>query len=88
MWRLSDDSAAVLTVDFFTPIVDDPYAVSYTHLCVMPARCTGSPFTMNGLKRGVTSAWTLTEPRLLNTRTRSPFLTPVSYTHLGSHPSL
>lgn len=25
MWRLSDDSAAVLTVDFFTPIVDDPY---------------------------------------------------------------
>ena len=25
MWQLSDDSAAVLTVDFFTPIVDDPY---------------------------------------------------------------
>ena len=25
MWRLADDSAAVLTVDFFTPIVDDPY---------------------------------------------------------------
>lgn len=25
MWQLSDDAAAVLTVDFFTPIVDDPY---------------------------------------------------------------
>lgn len=25
VWRLSDDSAALLTVDFFTPIVDDPY---------------------------------------------------------------
>ncbi len=25
VWKLSDDAAAVLTVDFFTPIVDDPY---------------------------------------------------------------
>jgi len=25
VYRLSDDSAALLTVDFFTPIVDDPY---------------------------------------------------------------
>lgn len=25
VWKLSDDTAAVLTVDFFTPIVDDPY---------------------------------------------------------------
>lgn len=25
VWRLSDDAAAVLTVDFFTPVVDDPY---------------------------------------------------------------
>jgi selenide,water dikinase len=25
VWRLSDDMAALLTVDFFTPIVDDPY---------------------------------------------------------------
>lgn len=25
VWRISDDTAAVLTVDFFTPIVDDPY---------------------------------------------------------------
>src|SRR3954471_16543520 len=24
-WRLSDDVALVQTVDFFTPIVDDPY---------------------------------------------------------------
>src|SRR5215213_2067798 len=26
VWRLSDDVALVQTVDFFTPIVDDPYA--------------------------------------------------------------
>jgi len=26
VWRLSDDTALVQTVDFFTPIVDDPYA--------------------------------------------------------------
>lgn len=25
VYRLSDDMAALLTVDFFTPIVDDPY---------------------------------------------------------------
>lgn len=25
VWRISDDAAAVLTVDFFTPVVDDPY---------------------------------------------------------------
>lgn len=25
VWKLSDDTAAVLTVDFFTPVVDDPY---------------------------------------------------------------
>ena len=25
VWKMSDESAAVLTVDFFTPIVDDPY---------------------------------------------------------------
>ncbi len=25
VWKISDDTAAVLTVDFFTPIVDDPY---------------------------------------------------------------
>ena len=25
VYRLGDDAAAVLTVDFFTPIVDDPY---------------------------------------------------------------
>lgn len=25
VWKISDESAAVLTVDFFTPIVDDPY---------------------------------------------------------------
>lgn len=25
VWRLSDDVAAVLTADFFTPVVDDPY---------------------------------------------------------------
>ena len=25
MYRLSDDTAAVLTLDFFTPVVDDPY---------------------------------------------------------------
>ena len=25
VWRIDDDTAAVLTVDFFTPIVDDPY---------------------------------------------------------------
>lgn len=25
VWRLSDDMAALLTIDFFTPIVDDPY---------------------------------------------------------------
>ena len=25
MWRLTDDLAAVLNVDFFTPVVDDPY---------------------------------------------------------------
>ena len=26
VYRLSDDQALVATVDFFTPIVDDPYA--------------------------------------------------------------
>ncbi|NTV11443.1 MAG: selenide, water dikinase SelD, partial [Zoogloea sp.] len=25
VYRLTDDMAALLTVDFFTPIVDDPY---------------------------------------------------------------
>lgn len=25
VWRINDETAAVLTVDFFTPIVDDPY---------------------------------------------------------------
>ena len=25
VWKMADDMAAVLTVDFFTPIVDDPY---------------------------------------------------------------
>lgn len=25
VWKITDDTAAVLTVDFFTPIVDDPY---------------------------------------------------------------
>ncbi len=25
VWKLSNDTAAVLTIDFFTPIVDDPY---------------------------------------------------------------
>lgn len=25
VWKIADDTAAVLTVDFFTPVVDDPY---------------------------------------------------------------
>ena len=25
VWKMTDDAAAVLTVDFFTPVVDDPY---------------------------------------------------------------
>ena len=29
VYRLSDDKAAVLTVDFFAPVVDDPYSYGY-----------------------------------------------------------
>ena len=34
VYKITDDVAAIHTVDFFTPIVDDPYPVSYTHLDV------------------------------------------------------
>ena len=32
VYRLDDNTAIIVTVDFFTPITHDPYAVSYTHL--------------------------------------------------------
>ena len=32
VYKISDELALVQTVDFFPPIADDPYPVSYTHL--------------------------------------------------------
>ena len=54
------------------------YSPAQPKWCVMPTWCTVSPLTVNGLKRGVTRAITSTEPRLLRTRTFSPFLMPFS----------
>ena len=32
VYQVTEDLALVQTVDFFPPMVDDPYTVSYTHL--------------------------------------------------------
>ena len=37
IYRISDDVAVIQTLDFFTPVVDDPYdygAVAAAYLCV------------------------------------------------------
>lgn len=42
VWKISDSLAAVLTVDFFTPIVDDPYDFG----CVAAANALSDVFAM------------------------------------------
>lgn len=42
VWRINDTTAAVLTVDFFTPIVDDPYEFG----CVAAANSLSDVFAM------------------------------------------
>jgi selenide,water dikinase len=42
VYRLNDDTAAVLTLDFFTPVVDDPYEFG----CVAAANALSDVFAM------------------------------------------
>ena len=42
VWLLTDDLAAVLTVDFFTPVVDDPYEFG----CIAAANALSDVFAM------------------------------------------
>lgn len=44
IYKVSDDTAAVLTLDFFTPVVDDPYKFG----CVAAANALSDVFAMGG----------------------------------------
>lgn len=44
IYKVSDDVAAVLTLDFFTPVVDDPY----TFGCIAAANALSDVFAMGG----------------------------------------
>jgi selenide, water dikinase len=44
VWQMSDDQALILTTDFFTPIVDDPY----TYGAVAAANAMSDVYAMNG----------------------------------------
>ncbi len=44
IYKVSDDTAAVLTLDFFTPVVDDPYQFG----CVAAANALSDVFAMGG----------------------------------------
>jgi selenide, water dikinase len=44
VWRVSDDQALILTTDFFTPIVDDPY----TYGAVAAANAMSDVYAMGG----------------------------------------
>ena len=46
VWRLDDERALVVTTDFFTPVVDDPYdygAIAAANACRMSTPWAGSP---------------------------------------------
>ena len=44
VYKVTDDVAAVLTLDFFTPVVDDPYQFG----CVAAANALSDDFAMGG----------------------------------------
>lgn len=44
IYKINDDTAAVLTLDFFTPVVDDPYQFG----CVAAANALSDVFAMGG----------------------------------------
>ena len=44
IYQVSDDVAAVLTLDFFTPVVDDPYEFG----CIAAANALSDVFAMGG----------------------------------------
>ena len=61
MYRISDDVAAVLTLDFFTPVTDDPYEFG----CVAAANALSDVFAMGGTVRAAMNI--LAFPRELGT---------------------
>ncbi len=62
VYRISDTVAAVLTLDFFTPVVDDPYEFG----CVAAANALSDVFAMGGTVRAAMNI--LAFPRALGTK--------------------
>jgi selenide, water dikinase len=61
VYRISDNLAAVLTLDFFTPVVDDPYEFG----CIAAANALSDVFAMGGTVRAAMNI--LAFPRALGT---------------------